>query len=292
MGVPNFKTDFCIWDNSVLIYGPFTPWPKSIVGMIDGPPNDNMACWYYADCIFQLIPETRKQQHQATSLVMGLIPLVLKDIAWPHRRIAHIPHLLPWYTEIIVRALGLNPVVKRRRKISYGRTFNSFTSHVILYSLIFVLVGMYAILIIIEVYSKRSSLGCPVPIFIVAWFIVGLIPSAVEVAASRSRRRSEHSNTSPMGSRSEAGAVEALVLDSTRAIGLKVTNQEAVQGSGEALFVQIGWASYYTAGTLVFSSIMLVSVSELCAWLLATSATAAVSKMFAYKLCGYWGLGF
>jgi hypothetical protein len=57
------------------------------------------------------------------------------------------------------------------------------------------------------------------------------------------------------------------------------------------LLVQLVWAVYYTAGTLIFSSIMLVTVVELLVWVLATCAATAASKMLGYKLCGYWGLG-
>jgi hypothetical protein len=66
---------------------------------------------------------------------------------------------------------------------------------------------------------------------------------------------------------------------------------EGIQGSREVLFVQSSWAIYYTAGTLVFTSIMLVSVLELLVWVCATCAATTVSKTFAYKLCGYWGSG-
>ena len=30
-----------------------------------------------------------------------------------------------------------------------------------------------------EIYSKRSALGCPVPIFIAAWQIIALAPAAI-----------------------------------------------------------------------------------------------------------------
>ena len=73
---------------------------------------------------------------------------------------------------------------------------------------------------------------------------------------------------------------------------MEVTAPEGIQGSREALFVQFSWAVYYTAVTLLFSSIMLVTVLELLVWVLATCATAAALKIFAYKLCGYWGIGF
>ena len=104
---------------------------------------------------------------------MGLIPLILKDVAWPQCRIADIPHLQPWYIEILVRALGLNPVVKEKL-ILYGRTFKTLQSRAIFLLLLLALLSTYVALAIIEIYSKRSALGCSVPVFIVAWFIATL----------------------------------------------------------------------------------------------------------------------
>jgi hypothetical protein len=218
---------------------------------------------------------------------MGLIPLILKDVAWPQRRIAEIPYLQPWYIEILVRALGLNPIVQKT-PIPYGRTFKNLGSRVLFLSLLFGLLSTYAALAIIELFSKRSALGCPYPAFIVSWFIVALLPASIEVGATRFRNRNEPSSDSS-GSRNNG---EGLVVDNTKAIGAEVTPSEAIQGSREHLFVQISWAIYYTAGTLVFTSIMLVTVLELLVWVSATCAATAMSKMFAYKLCGYWGSGF
>jgi hypothetical protein len=79
--------------------------------------------------------------------------------------------------------------------------------------------------------------------------------------------------------------------DNVRKVGLTVAVSESVPGREEGWFVQFIWAVYYTAGTLIFSSIMLVTVIELFVWLVAASAVTAASKMFGYKLCGYWGVG-
>jgi hypothetical protein len=280
---PMNYTDYCSTTNKDFVYSSFHPWPKSILNTIGGPLNDNIACWYYADCIYSLIPNTRQQQYAATSLVMGLLPLILKDVAWPHRRIAFIPRLQPWYVEVPVRALGLNPVVGRS-PFPYGKTFNRLRSGAILFSLLMFLLGMYAVLAIVELYSKRSALGCVVPIFILAWFIVALIPSSIEVGASRYYSRNEPSDHSPDNG-------EGLVADNTKAIEAGVAISEGIQGSHGALGVQFAWAIYYTAGTLVFSSIMLVEVLELFVWVSATCVATAASKMLAYKLCGYWGSG-
>lgn len=140
MSTINFTEDFCIWENMDPKFGAFKPWPISIVGIINGPPSANMACWYYADCIFNLIPETRKQQYAATSLVMGFIPLMLKDVAWPHRRIAYAPRLQVWHVEIPVSGLGRNPAVKQRIPL-YGRTFKPLQSRALFLSLLFFTTG-------------------------------------------------------------------------------------------------------------------------------------------------------
>jgi hypothetical protein len=156
-----------------------------------------MACWWYADCCFSISPDTRKQQYAATALVMGLIPLILKDIAWPQRRIALIPRLQPWYIEVVVRALGLNPIVTDKAIIE-GKTFKRrLISRAVLMLLVILLLVTYAALVVIELFSKRSSLGCPVPAFVVLWFIIALAPSALEVAAARYQRRNKPPRPKP-----------------------------------------------------------------------------------------------
>jgi hypothetical protein len=297
-------TDFCSYQNPDLDYNPFHPWPKSILNLVGGSPNTNMACWYYADCIFSLIPDTRKQQYAATSLVMGLIPLILKDVAWPHRRIAYIPRLQPWYIEILVRGLGLNPIVptptvQKEDPIPYGRKFEGLKSLALFLTLFVALLSSYGALAVIEIFSKRSALGCPYPAFIVSWFIAGLVPATIEVVASRWRKRNDRPSTTQ-------GNADVLYGggDNTKGFNFDVSapepepelepnaRSEGIQGSRELLFVQFSWAIYYTAGTLVFTSIMLVTVLELFVWVCATCAATAASKTFAYKLCGYWGSGF
>jgi len=64
---------------------------------------------------------------------------------------------------------------------------------------------------------------------------------------------------------------------------------EPVCAGGEEVvwWVQFTWAIYYTFGTLVYTSIMAVAISELVVWVLVTSAVTACSKGLAYWLCGY-----
>lgn len=47
----------------------------------------------------------------------------------------------------------------------------------------------YASLVIMEVYSKRSALGCVAPFFIISWHIVALAPAAIHSAFARLRRK-------------------------------------------------------------------------------------------------------
>ena len=125
--------------------------------------------------------EVRKQQFAATSLVMGLVPLILKDIAWPERRLVSVPSPRNVVVEVLIRALGLIPVVKDDAKLVRLRQRFSKKSLGVatLVLLTFGLLGAYATLIVMEFFSKRSSLGCPYPLFICTWFIVALIPAAI-----------------------------------------------------------------------------------------------------------------
>ena len=44
---------------------------------------------------------------------------------------------------------------------------------------------------------------------------------------------------------------------------------------------------YYTAGTLIYASIMAVTVIELTVWVLVSVAVAAAYKLLAFFLCMY-----
>ncbi len=147
-------------------YSPFKKWPSDLL-LVTGP-TKNSACWYWADCVITQSPEVRKQQFAATSLVMGLVPLILKDIAWPERRLAFISSPLNVVVEVIVRALGLVPVVNRKAKpVPLPRQLTKRNMGIITLALLtFSLLTAYAALVIMEFFSKRSSLGCPYPLFI------------------------------------------------------------------------------------------------------------------------------
>ena len=161
------------------IYSPFKKWPSELL-LVPGP-DQNTACWYWADCVISQSPEVRKQQFAATSLVMGLVPLILKDIAWPERRLASVASPLNLGVEILVRALGLIPIIDRNAKPVHlpsqfsRRAMGSAT----LTALSLGLVLAYGALVLIEFFSKRSSLGCPYPLFICTWFLIALVPASI-----------------------------------------------------------------------------------------------------------------
>lgn len=131
--------------------------------------------------MFDNSPQVRMQQFTATSLVMGLVPLALKDIVWPEDRIGFVSSPLNVGVEVLVRALGLVPVVKSDGRLAVPprrslKVWVGVATPVLL--TLAVLVG-YAALVVMEIYSKRSSLGCPYPLFVCTWFITALIPAGV-----------------------------------------------------------------------------------------------------------------
>lgn len=176
---------------SELVYSPFTPFSQS--EYFTYTQRTNNACWWWAICLFEAADEARKQQFAATSLVMGLVPFTLKDIAWPERRVISVSDDLPKPIDVIVRALGLVPSISpsslaekqlNSSTILYGWTKRLSSKAFMLLIVIsaFGLLLAYAALAIIEVFSKRSSLGCPYPIFILTWHLFAIIPAGIETA--------------------------------------------------------------------------------------------------------------
>ena len=118
----------------------------------------------------------------------------------------------------------------------------------------------YAALVLVEVYSKRSSIGCPYPVYALTWCLVAVIQATVHaVLASQRRERNEET------------------LEPGRAT--------SVQGADEAWPVQLAWAFYYIVGMLVFTSIMAVTVLELAVWVIILFAVTGASKLFALYIC-------
>jgi hypothetical protein len=66
--------------------------------------------------LFEVAGESRKQQFAATALVMGLIPITIKDIAWPERRLIFVTKRLHWVIELLVLALGLVPIETNKQR--------------------------------------------------------------------------------------------------------------------------------------------------------------------------------
>lgn len=160
---------------SELVYSPFRPFSQSEYFAYTNR-TDN-ACWWWIICLLSIADEARQKQFDATSLVMGLVPLLLKDIAWPERRLVSVSCHLPKHTEMIVRALGIVPSVDassstEKRAISSTSLYRRVKRLSCKCSVLLVaisassLVLAYTTLAVIEIYSKRSSLGCPYPIFI------------------------------------------------------------------------------------------------------------------------------
>src|SRR5215471_18939077 len=88
---------------------PFTPYFT----------NDTYYCWHYASCFFSVSTEPAKQQFAATALVMGFIPLTLKDFPWKREDPVFVLKESSWWLDILVRALG---AVSKKREEGIGET--------------------------------------------------------------------------------------------------------------------------------------------------------------------------
>ena len=55
--------------------------------------------------------------------------------------------------------------------------------------MVFATLVAYGILAVVEIYSKRSALGCAHPIFVTTWFIIALIPTAIRTTMRRFHSR-------------------------------------------------------------------------------------------------------
>ncbi|KIN08990.1 hypothetical protein OIDMADRAFT_66008, partial [Oidiodendron maius Zn] len=260
-----------------LIYSPFTPFDQAEYTALNNA-TDN-ACWWWAICLLSSADAARVQQFTAAPLVMGLVPITLKDIAWPERRIISISHKLRWPLEIIVRALGAVPstdtFTPEEHDIFsmrlYGWTLKLPPNRFIFLLAVsaFSLLLTYGSLAVMEVYSKRSSLGCPYPIFILTWNLLAIFPAALETAFPRP----------------DIEEVSQPTPDSNPSPKFFVGDASPIQGRGKPWFVQLVWAIYYVAGTLCYSSIMAVTVIELFVWVMTSVAVTVASKLLAFFLC-------
>ncbi|EEP82135.1 predicted protein [Uncinocarpus reesii 1704] len=261
-------------DPSDIVYSPFAPW----FAFYSGGPRSSF-CWKAAICTLEPADEARKQQFGATALVMGLLPLTLRDLAWPERRLVLVSAPLPHAAAVIVRALGLEPMVKGelttwgeedvQRWMTWvrgswvaGLGLRSKSAMRILLATSFAMVVVtYGALALVELYSKGSALGCTYPIFALTWCIVGVLPATVHTVFEGWRRRKDIKGQIQTG------------------------RPSAVQGVDEAWPVQLSWAIFYIAGTLVYTSIMAVTVVELFVWVVIQLSVTAASKLLALYVC-------
>jgi hypothetical protein len=277
----------------LLVYTPFQPY-----WFFDIPfraKNDVNNCWVVADCLFETAGESRKQQFSAAALVMGLIPPTIKDIAWPERRVVYVTRQLHWVVEVLVLALGLVPQATGNATLTkekgsqgawvaeraWGRSRAQIKGFIGVFTA--TLLVCYGALVAMEVFSKRSALGCSVPVFIVTWHILALIPAGIHLLFNRH-------DGNDQGTRSADSADVPRIRDQgSSAAGdeghRKDNVASAVQGASEYWPVQMAWGIYYIAGTLVFTSIMAVTVPELTLWVVLGLVTAGCSKVLALFLC-------
>ncbi|PSN75310.1 hypothetical protein BS50DRAFT_671494 [Corynespora cassiicola Philippines] len=257
-----------------LPYSPFTPYFHWYPGRVE-------QCWVVTDCLYEASGESLKQQFAATALVMGLVPPTLKDIAWPERRIVPVTQKLKPLAEILVLALGLVPRetgnihVTKKESISKTRIAKfawrlSTSRRVFWLTVCIFLVSMsYTGTVFMEIYSKRSALGCSFPVFIAMWHVFALLPASIHTIFARFRRKREAHNVSgQIQSRNDDGMIAS-----------------AVQGANEDWPVQLAWGIYYITGILVFASIMAVTVVELACWIGLVIAIAGSSKALGFFIC-------
>jgi hypothetical protein len=135
-----------------------------------------------------------------------------------------------------------------------------------------------------------------VPVFIVTWHIVALIPTGIHLFLSRSGFMAKASASSPLqrGGNDQgvgtADAADVLHNQEQRSAIIDQGNCEdnvvsSVEGASEHWPVQMAWGIYYIAGTLFFTSIMAVTVWELTLWVVVGLVTTGCSKVLALFLC-------
>ena len=140
--------------------------------------------------------------------------------------------------------------------------------------IVFCLVTMLVSLVctaLTEIYSKRSALGCPYPVFVVTFYFVALLPSTFHVLCARYRLAHPKKDRKDLRLTDQNSPVSSML--------------SAVQGQDEWWIVQLFWAIYYVAGTLVYTSIMAVTVPELVVWVCVSVVLTAACKFTALTIC-------
>lgn len=291
----------------LMVYSPFRPYFK-----FDKYRGNVQNCWVAADCLFEAAGESRKQQFAATALVMGLLPMTFKDIAWPERRVVFVTNRLHPILETLVLALGLVPTETKNKmktrqnnrsgnmlaKIAWASKRSTVFVWIVVSAII--VIASYTGLLFMEIYSKRSALGCPVPVWVIVWHIIALAPAGIHSffaslrrhrsnkakrpASVSSARRLSYSDI-PLTERPKPMASSDVADEEEDGTERKTEVISAVQGADEDWPVQMAWAIYYIAGTLVYTSIMAVTVVELAIWVGLGFAVTGSSKILAFFLC-------
>ena len=192
----------------------------------------------------------------------------------------HVPARLPLVLEIFVRALGLDvfecgSLAKEKNEETSGLARFAagvgFGARCFIFAVsVAILLVAYAMLALVEVYSKRAALGCPYPVFVLTWYLVALIPGAIHTIVLRLQRRGGFKTGS-----SRLRASPSLIATYEE---LETLHEDA----RDWWLIQFAWTAYFIAGMLVYTSIMVVTVPELVAWVVASCLA-----VFASKACGF-----
>jgi hypothetical protein len=313
-GVP-FTESGCP-NKTVLVYSPFKPyfafWNYNV-----------QYCWTCAICLFEQADEARKLQFAATSFIMGFIPVVLKDIAWPERRSLIVTCQPSWYMEVYIRAMGLEPhhtnssaatkhqLDKSTRMVQNAGNYSK--RRVVIFAVLSttLLLSSYGTIAAMEIYSKRSMLGCPYPVFILTWCILAVVPAVVHTGFHRHRVANESgsndrsldvNNIRASAQDEEGGSVTDTSRTTPSAASRHTSHNptsfpitpgpepsiwqrpSAIQGASEYWVVQLLWAIYYLAGSLVFTSIAAVTVIEVFVWVMLGFLVAGAGKLSVFFL--------
>ncbi|KAL9084539.1 MAG: hypothetical protein Q9165_008042 [Trypethelium subeluteriae] len=321
---------------SEIVYSPFVPISQK--AYFQNTNSTDNGCWWWAGCTFTQADEPRKQQFAAVALIMGLIPLTIKDIAWPERRLIDVSRRLPIWVDIFVRSMGIvpNPTNRKslgqsRKAFASGKTYRwasqqtrTTLSLCIAVAAAALAVG-YTALGLTEIFSKRSALGCPFPVFILTWHLAAIVPAIIMTWLGKRETdamspdigspqlelespeyvetihthpdRKQCDPRFPDGTSSARETRQRLELrasapshhnDSARERAFSVAPLEEaspVPGQGMNWAIQLSFAIYYIAGTLIYTSIMAVTVIELFVWVLVSIEVAAASKALAFFVC-------
>ena len=255
-----------------IVYSPFTRYS-------DFGPGQN--CWGIIICVFGRADEARKQQLSAVALIMGFLPLLMKDLTWPHRNELFVSRRpCPWPLDVFVRAMGLVPFAtgseRETRRLSQQSSAvarwawkqpRARIARLSLSSLALLLCG-YVALAAMEFSSKRSILDCTNPTSILFWHVLAYAPALLHTLWDRLK-----------GRRSSGPA---------RRVDNNNLHLFAPRGTEDEWPAQLVWAVYYLVGSLFYTSIAAVTGVELSVWIIRCFCITAASRWCALLL-PLWG---